>query len=41
MPPLLQDTFRGDADRDDVDTLARCLAAAIRANLEGRGTEAA
>ncbi len=40
MPPMLQDTFWGDADRDDVETLARRLTAAIRANLEGRETEA-
>jgi TIR domain len=41
MPPMLQDTFWGDADQDDIETLARRLAAAIRANLEGREAEAA
>ena len=41
MPPLLQDTFWGDADRDDVETLARRLVAAIRAHLEGRDVDAA
>lgn len=40
MPPMLQDTFWGDADRDDVETLARRLAAAIRANVEGREGDA-
>jgi hypothetical protein len=40
MPPMLQDTFWGDADRDDVETLARRLAAAMRANLEGREGDA-
>lgn len=41
MPLMLQDTFWGDADRDDVETLARRLAAAIRANIEGREGDAA
>jgi hypothetical protein len=41
MPPMLQDTLWGDADIDDVETLARRLAAAMRANLEGREAEAA
>lgn len=40
MPPMLQDIFWGDADRDDVETLARRLAAAIRAHLEGRDADA-
>jgi hypothetical protein len=41
MPPMLHDTFWGDADRDDVETLARRLAAAMTANLEGRDADAA
>src|SRR5205823_13534298 len=41
MPPILQDTFWGDADRDDVETLERRLAAAVRANLQGREADAA
>lgn len=40
MPPMLQDTFWGDADRFDVETIARALAAAMRANLEGRDDDA-
>jgi hypothetical protein len=40
MPPMFEDTFWGDGDRDDAETLARRLAAAIRANLEGREAEA-
>lgn len=40
MPPMLGDTFWGDADRDDVETLARRLAAAMEANLAGRGDHA-
>jgi hypothetical protein len=41
MPPMLQDTYWGDADRDDLETLALRLSTAIRANLEGREAEAA
>jgi TIR domain len=41
MPPMLQDTVWADADRDDVETVARRLAAAIRAHLEGREADAA
>jgi TIR domain len=40
MPPMLQDTFWGDADHDDVETVARRLAVAIRAHLEGREADA-
>ena len=40
MPPLLQDTFWGDADRYDVETIARTLTAAMTANLEGREVDA-
>jgi hypothetical protein len=38
---MLHDTFWGDADRDDVETLTRRLAAAMRAHLEGRDADAA
>jgi TIR domain len=41
MPPMLHDTYWADADRDDVETIARRLAAAMRANLEGREADAA
>jgi hypothetical protein len=41
MPPMLEDTFWGDADRDDLGTLASRLAAAMQAHLEGRGSDAA
>src|SRR5579885_3558521 len=41
MPPMLRDTFWGDADQDNVATLARKLVAAMRAYVEGRGDEAA
>jgi hypothetical protein len=41
MPPMLHDIYWADADRDDVETLARRLAAAIRANREGREDDAA
>jgi hypothetical protein len=41
MPPMLEDTVWADADRDNVETVARKLVAAMRANLEGRGDEAA
>ena len=37
MPPMLQDTYWGDADQFDVETLARRLAAAMNAHLAGRG----
>lgn len=40
MPPMLQDTYWGDADLDDVETVARRLAAAIRAHLESREADA-
>jgi hypothetical protein len=40
MPPMLQDTFWGDADQFDIETIARALAASIRANLEGREADA-
>jgi hypothetical protein len=35
MPPMLADTYWADADRHAVETIARQLAAAIRAHLEG------
>jgi hypothetical protein len=41
MPPSLQDTFYGDADQDDVETLSRRLSVAMRAHLEGRDADAA
>jgi TIR domain len=41
MPPLLRDTYWADADVDDPETLARRLASAMRAHLEGRGADAA
>ncbi len=41
MPPMLQDTFWGDADKDDVETLACRLTAAMQAILEGRDADAA
>lgn len=41
MPPMLQDSYWGDADQDDVETLTRRLAAAIQANLEDREADAA
>jgi hypothetical protein len=40
MPPMLRGTYWADADEFDVETVARKLAAAIRANLEGRGEDA-
>lgn len=40
MPPMLDDTFWGDGDEDDPETLARRLAAAIQAHIEGRGADA-
>jgi TIR domain-containing protein len=36
MPPMLDDTFWADADRDDYETLARRLVAAMMAHMEGR-----
>jgi hypothetical protein len=41
MPPMLQDTYWGDADSEDPETLARRIAAAIQAHLEGRDADAA
>jgi hypothetical protein len=41
MPAMLQDTLWADADGDDPETLARRLAAAMTAHLEGRGDDAA
>ena len=41
MPPMLQDAVGADADRDGVETVARRLAAAIQAHLEGREADAA
>jgi hypothetical protein len=40
MPEMLGDTYWADADRDSVETVARRLAASIRANREGREEEA-
>jgi TIR domain len=41
MPPMLQDTVWADADRDDIKTVARRLARAITAHIEGREGDAA
>jgi hypothetical protein len=41
MPLMLGDIYWADADRANVETVARQLAAAIRANLEGRDDDAA
>jgi hypothetical protein len=41
MPSMLSDTFWGDADRYDVNTIARQLAAAIEAHLGGDAAAAA
>jgi hypothetical protein len=41
MPPMLGDTYWGDADNDDILTLARRLAAAMTAQLGGAGDAAA
>jgi TIR domain len=41
MPPMLQDTVWVDADRENQETVARRLAAAMRAHLEGREGDAA
>jgi hypothetical protein len=40
MPPVLQDSYWADAEDGDVETLARRLAAAIQAHVEGRGADA-
>jgi hypothetical protein len=40
MPAMLRDTYWGDADHDDIPTLARRLAAAMNAHLGGAGEEA-
>jgi hypothetical protein len=40
MPAMLGDTYWGDADRDDVPTLARRLAAAMNAEMGGGGEQA-
>ena len=37
MPEMLADTFWGDADRDDLETVARRLTAAMAAHVEGQG----
>jgi TIR domain len=41
MPPELQDTYWADADADNIETLARRVAAAMQAHLQGRSTDAA
>jgi TIR domain len=41
MPPILQDTVWVDADRYNQETVARRLAAAMQAHLEGRDADAA
>jgi hypothetical protein len=41
MPSLLEDTFWADAEHDDIETVARRLAAAIQAHIEGRDADAA
>src|SRR5262245_10398823 len=40
MPPMLEDTVWVDGESENVETLARRLAAAIRAHQEGREAEA-
>jgi hypothetical protein len=40
MPAMLRDTYWGDADRDDIPTLARRLAAAMNAQLGGAEEQA-
>jgi len=40
MPPMLADTFWGDADQHDVATIARQLGAAMTAHMRGAGDEA-
>lgn len=40
MPPMLHDTVWADADRDDIETVARRLARAITAHMEGREGDA-
>jgi hypothetical protein len=41
MLPMLGDALWADADRDDIETVARRLAAAMEKHLAGRGDEAA
>jgi hypothetical protein len=41
MPSMLRDTYWADADVDDLETLARRLAKAMQAHVEGRGADAA
>ncbi len=41
MPPMLRDTFWGDADRFSIETLASQLAYAMGEDLAGHGDEAA
>jgi len=41
MPPALEDTYWADGDRDDAETLARRLAAAMQEHLSGRDDDAA
>jgi hypothetical protein len=41
MPPMLGDALWADADREDIETVARRLAAAMGKHLAGRGDEAA
>jgi TIR domain len=41
MPPMLEDTLWGDADSDDIETLAHRLAVAMKEHLEGREGDAA
>lgn len=40
MPPMLKDTYWADADRDDIETVARRLSASMEAHLRGRDDEA-
>lgn len=40
MPPMLHDTVWADADRDDIETVARRLARAMTAHIEGRERDA-
>ncbi len=41
MPPMLGDALWADADRDDIETVARRLAAAMKAHLTGHDDQAA
>lgn len=41
MPSVLADKYWADADRESIETIARRLAAAMNAYLEGRGADAA